>query len=80
MRAFLEQSHQAAEQGKIRDFCETEKAGQQIGSGQSYRVVQMRCLRSLAKVVDRLCDSICILTLDIIRSITARSWIWACFY
>lgn len=34
---------------------------------------------TLEKVVDRLCDSICSLTSDTIRSITARKWIIKCF-
>ena len=34
---------------------------------------------TLEKVVDRLCDTICSLTNDIIRSITARQWIIKCF-
>ena len=34
---------------------------------------------SLDKVVDRLCDSICSLTNDIIKSISLRNWIINCF-
>ena len=34
---------------------------------------------SLEKVVDRLCDTICTLTSDTIKSITRRSWIINCF-
>ena len=34
---------------------------------------------TLEKVVDRLCDTICSLTADTIRSITARNWIVSCF-
>lgn len=34
---------------------------------------------SLEKVVDRLCDTICSLSPDVIRSITARNWIVSCF-
>ena len=34
---------------------------------------------SLEKVVDRLCDAICRLTPDLIRSITGRDWIIATF-
>jgi len=34
---------------------------------------------TLAKVVDRLCDVICSLSADTIRSITARKWIVSCF-
>ena len=34
---------------------------------------------TLEKVVDRLCDTICTLTSDTIKSITARSWIINCF-
>ena len=34
---------------------------------------------SLEKVVDRLCDTICTLTSDTIKSITGRSWIINCF-
>ena len=34
---------------------------------------------SLNKVVDRLCDSICSLTNDIIKSVTLRKWIINCF-
>jgi putative transposase len=35
---------------------------------------------SLDSVVLRLCDTICSLSLDVIRSITSRSWIIQCFY
>jgi putative transposase len=35
--------------------------------------------RSLDKVIDRLCDSICSLSHDTIKSITARKWILHCF-
>lgn len=35
---------------------------------------------TLDKVVDRLCEVICSLSLTTIRSITARSWIVSCFY
>jgi putative transposase len=34
---------------------------------------------TLEKVVLRLCDTICDLTADAIRSITGRSWIINCF-
>ena len=34
---------------------------------------------SLEKVVDRLCDTICTLTSDTIKSITRRSWTIDCF-
>ena len=34
---------------------------------------------SLDKVVDRLCETIRSLTADIIKSVTARSWILSCF-
>ena len=34
---------------------------------------------SLEKVVDRLCDTICTLTSDTIKSITRHSWIINCF-
>ena len=34
---------------------------------------------TLEKVVDRLCDTICTLTSDTIKSITGRSWITDCF-
>ena len=34
---------------------------------------------TLEKVVDRLCDTICTLTSDTIKSITGRSWIINCF-
>jgi len=34
--------------------------------------------RSLDKVIDRLCDSICSLSHDTIKSITARKWILQC--
>ena len=34
---------------------------------------------TLEKVVDRLCDTICTLTSDTIKSITRRSWIINCF-
>ena len=34
---------------------------------------------SLEKVVDRLCDTICTLTSDTIKSMTRRSWIINCF-
>ncbi len=35
---------------------------------------------TLDKVVDRLCEVICSLSITTIRSITARSWIVSCFY
>ena len=35
--------------------------------------------RTLDHVVDRLCDTICQLSPDTIRSITGRSWIIGCF-
>lgn len=35
---------------------------------------------SLEKVVDRLCDTICLLVPSLIRSVTARSWIIEIFY
>ena len=35
--------------------------------------------QTLGKVVDRLCDTICNLSADTIRSITGRSWIVGCF-
>lgn len=35
--------------------------------------------QTLEKVVDRLCDTICALTSDTIRSITGRKWIIKCF-
>ena len=35
---------------------------------------------TLEKVVDHLCDTICALTSDTIRSITARPWVLSCFY
>lgn len=34
---------------------------------------------TLAKVVDRLCNTICSLSTDTIKSITARNWIISCF-
>lgn len=34
---------------------------------------------TLAKVVDRLCNTICSLSADTIKSITARNWIISCF-
>ena len=34
---------------------------------------------SLDDVVDRLCDTICLITNDIIKSITGRNWILQCF-
>lgn len=34
---------------------------------------------TLEKVVDRLCDTICSLTSDVIHTITGRSWIIKCF-
>lgn len=34
---------------------------------------------TLAKVVDRLCDTICSLSANTIKSITARKWIISCF-
>jgi hypothetical protein len=34
---------------------------------------------TLDKVVDRLCDTICTLSVDIIKSITGRDWIVQCF-
>ena len=35
---------------------------------------------SLEKVVDRLCDTICALSPKTVFSITARAWIFTCFY
>lgn len=35
--------------------------------------------QSLNKVVDRLCDTICSLSKDTIKSITGRDWILSCF-
>jgi len=35
--------------------------------------------RTLDKVIDRLCDTICSLSHDVIRSITGRDWILQCF-
>lgn len=35
--------------------------------------------KTLDKVIDRLCDVICSLTADIIKSITGRDWILECF-
>lgn len=35
--------------------------------------------QTLAKVMDRLCDTICSLTPEIIKSITLRAWIRECF-
>lgn len=37
------------------------------------------CFSSLDKVVDRLCDTICSLSHDTIKSITGRDWILDCF-
>ena len=34
---------------------------------------------TLAKVVDRLCNTICSLSANTIKSITARNWIISCF-
>ena len=34
---------------------------------------------TLAKIVDRLCNTICSLSADTIKSITARKWIISCF-
>lgn len=34
---------------------------------------------SLEKVIDRLCDTICALSSDVIQHITARHWILKCF-
>ena len=34
---------------------------------------------TLEKVVTRLCDTICALTMDTIKSVTGRSWIINCF-
>lgn len=34
---------------------------------------------SLSKVIDRLCDTICSITPDTIKSITCRNWIKCCF-
>jgi len=34
---------------------------------------------TLEHVVNRLCETICSLTLDTIKSITGRSWILSCF-
>lgn len=35
--------------------------------------------QTLEKVIDRLCDTICSLDYEVIKSITARSWIIECF-
>ncbi len=35
---------------------------------------------TLEKVVDRLCEVICALSIESIHSVTARSWILSCFY
>ncbi len=35
--------------------------------------------KSLNHVVDRLCDTICLLTNDVVKTITARQWIVDCF-
>lgn len=35
--------------------------------------------QTLDKVIDRLCDTICLLTNEIIKSITCRLWIKSCF-
>ena len=35
---------------------------------------------TLEKVVERLCDTICVLTAQTIRSITGRDWILSCFH
>ena len=35
--------------------------------------------QTLEKVVDRLCDTICNLSAETIRSITGRNWIMSCF-
>lgn len=35
--------------------------------------------QSLDKVIDRLCDTICSLSAQTIKSITCRSWIMSCF-
>ena len=35
--------------------------------------------QTLDKVIDRLCDTICLLTKEIIKSITCRLWITSCF-
>lgn len=40
---------------------------------------QNESFASLAKVVDRLCDTICALSPLVIQSITARDWIIKCF-
>ena len=34
---------------------------------------------SLTKVIDRLCDTICSLSADVINSVTGRDWIVNCF-
>ena len=34
---------------------------------------------TLEKVIDRLCDTVCSLSIDVIKSITARDWIVECF-
>lgn len=35
---------------------------------------------SLSAVMDRLCETICLLTTDMVKSITGRQWIIECFY
>jgi putative transposase len=35
--------------------------------------------KTLEKVIDRLCDTLCSLSQDVVKSITGRSWILQCF-
>ena len=51
---------------------------------QIWKEIRLRGFRnevfsSLDKVVDRLCDTICSISPDVINSITCRTWIMSCF-
>ena len=51
---------------------------------QIWKEIRLRGFRNevfatLKKVVDRLCDTICSISSDVINSITCRDWILSCF-
>ena len=52
---------------------------EQIWKGLRITGFRNEVFATLEKVVDRLCDTICTLTSDTIKSITRRSWIINCF-
>jgi len=52
---------------------------EQIWKGLRARGFHNEVFQTLEKVVDRLCDTICNLSAETIRSITGRNWIMSCF-